>query len=216
MNVRTSLSRLAPLAGLLIWAAPLGAQEKEQPPAAEMAEMMEAWQKAGQPGEQHQHLAKLVGSWNAEVKFWMDPSGDPMISHGTMDYEMIMGGRYLEEKIRSDFMGQPFQGRGIYGYNNVTGELEAVWIDDMSTGIYTYTGSIDEAGKEIALIGKYQDPMTREWKQSRSEMHLISDTELHYVSYEVQGDQEIKIMEITGTRKGTKQAMEDRTDGGAK
>ena len=116
-----------------------------------------------------------------------------------MEYRMIMNGRFLEEVITSDFMGQPFKGRGLYGFNNVTGEVQAVWIDDSSTGIYSYSGSINEAGDEMMLEGKFMDPVTKEWKHSRSVMRMSRD-KLHYESYEKSDGSEWKTMEITATR----------------
>jgi len=176
-----------------LWAPPAAAQQ-------EMDATMAAWEKAGQPGTHHKHLAALAGTWEAETKFWMDPSGEPTVSPATIEYRMIMNGRYLEETIKSDFMGQPFTGRGLYGFNNVTGEVEAVWIDDTSTGIFQYTGSISDDGTEIKLKGKYKDPVTGEWKENRSVLRISKDT-LHYVGYEMEGGEEWKIMEITSTRK---------------
>jgi hypothetical protein len=161
---------------------------------------MEAWEKAGQPGPHHQHLAALVGKWEAETKFWGEPSGEPMTSPATIEYRMIMDGRYLEEIITSEFMGEPFKGRGLYGFNNVTGELEAVWIDDMSTGIYQYSGSMNDDGSEMVMKGKYKDPVSGEWRENRSVMKISKD-ELHYTSYEMDGGKEWKMMEITATRK---------------
>ena len=182
------------LVSLTLAASSAAAQEDD------MAAMMEVWQKAGQPGMHHEHLAALVGTWEAETKFWMAPSADPMTSTATVEYRMIMNGRFLEEMISSDFMGQPFNGRGLYGFNNVTGEVQAVWIDDMSTGIYSYSGSINEAGDEMVLESKYMDPITKEWKHTRSVMR-ISSNKLHYESYEKSDGQERKTMELTDTRR---------------
>ena len=172
-------------------------------PAAAQQEMeaaMAAWAEAGKPGVHHEHLAALTGTWQAETRFWMDPSAEPMVSPATLEYRMIMDGRYLEEIITSEFMGQPFEGRGLYGFNNVTGELQAVWIDDTSTGIFLYSGTINDDGTEMSLTGKYKDPTTGEWRETRSVMRISKDN-LHYVSYEVEGTTEKKTMEITGTRK---------------
>jgi len=195
MSYRTSLLPTMLVGALAIWAMPAAAQQEQ-----EAAAMMEAWQQAGQPGQAHEHLAQLVGHWQAETKFWMEPSAEPLISSATIEYEMIMDGRYLEERIESDFMGQPFKGRGLYGYNNVTHELEAVWIDDMSTGIYTYTGSMNEAGDEMVLKGKYMDPATGEWKENRSVMRIVGPDELHYESWEIADGTEWKVMEVKATR----------------
>lgn len=197
MTRRTLLAMFL-LGGLTLWVTPVAAQQE-----GEMAAEMEAWQKAGQPGMHHKHLAKMVGTWEAETKMWMEgPSADPMVMPATIEYRMIMDGRYLEEIITSQFMGQPFKGRGLYGFNNLTDEVEALWIDNMSTGLYTYDGTINEAGDEIALKGKYMDPVTKEWRETRSVMKISPDR-LHYTSYESEDGKEQKMMEITATRKGT-------------
>jgi hypothetical protein len=184
------------LSSLALWPAPAAAQNED------MAAMMEAWQKAGQPGMHHKHLAKLVGSWEGETKMWMDPSGEPMVTPATIEYKMIMDGRYLMEMISSEFMGQPFMGHGLYAFNNVTGKVQAIWIDNTATGIYSYEGTINESGDEIVLKGKYIDPLTKESKTGRSVMRLSADV-LHVVSYETSGSEEWKMMEITGKRKGS-------------
>ena len=71
----------------------------------------------------------------------------------------------------------------------------------MSSGIFVYEGTINEAGDEIVLMNKFLDPMTNEWKESRSLMRISAD-KLHYISYEVTDGEERKMMEITATRKG--------------
>ncbi len=178
---------------------------------------MEAWQKAGTPGKHHEQLAAFVGSWDAEIKFWMDPSAEPLVSHGTIDYEMVMGGRYLREKVASDFMGQPFKGLGYYGYNNVTGKVQAVWLDDMSTGIYSYSGSLNDSGDKLVLTGKYQDPVTNEWRTTKSVMRVESPDRLHYVSYQIRDGEEIQEMEIIATRKaGSEETMDSSKEEGAR
>ncbi len=194
MRYRTVLAMLL-LGGFTLWAAPAAAQQQQ-----EMAEAMAAWQKAGQPGVPHQQLAKLVGTWKSTAKMWMDPAGEPMVMPGTVEYRMIMDGRFLEENVSSEFMGQPFSGRGLYGYDNVTGKLVATWIDNMSTGIYLGEGTINEAGDEMVLHGSYTDPLTKEETATRSGMR-ISDTELTAIAYETVDGQEQKMMEITAWRK---------------
>lgn len=204
MKLRALSQSALALACLTLMAVPASAQEEkeqqeEQVQAADA--MMEAWAKAGTPGEKHEQLAALVGTWDAEMKFWMDPSAEPLSSTGTVTYEMIMDGRYLREEVKSDFMGQPFHGLGTYGYNNVTGQLEATWIDDMSTGVYSYEGSIGEDGKEFVVKGTYTDPVSNEKRETRSVMRIVSPDRLHYESFETRDGKEVKIMEITSTRK---------------
>lgn len=193
MSHRRIHSVFSLLVGLALWATPATAQEPEA--------AMEAWMKAGKPGKQHEQLAALVGTWQAETKVWMDASAPPMTAPGTIAYRMVMGGRFLEEKVSSEFMGSPFSGLGLYGYDNITGKLQAVWVDDLSTAIYSYSGSINEAGDEMILSSRFKDPMSGTWKESRSVMKVSKDN-LHYVSYEKAEDgPERKVMEIKATRK---------------
>ncbi|MGH8590598.1 MAG: DUF1579 family protein, partial [Gammaproteobacteria bacterium] len=48
---------------------------------------MEAWEKAAQPGPQHQWLARKAGRWEFAGKFWMDPTKPPTESVGTVERE---------------------------------------------------------------------------------------------------------------------------------
>ena len=207
MKLRALSQSALAMACLMLWAMPAGAQEEKKQEQQEEQQtqaadaMMEAWQKAGTPGEHHEQLAALVGTWNADLKFWMDPSAEPLTSKGTIDYSMIMDGRYLREEVNSEFMGQPFHGLGTYGYNNVTGQLESSWIDDMSTGVYTYEGSIGPNGKEFVLKGTYTDPVSNEVRQTRTVMQIVSPNELHYETFETRDGKEVKMMEMTATRK---------------
>lgn len=161
---------------------------------------MEAWTKASTPTERHANLAKLAGSWATTVKLWMDPSGEPMVTEGTMENRLIMGGRFLEGKLDGSFMGQPFNGYWLLGYNNVTEQHESIWVDNHGTGIYLYTGSSNEAGDEMTLRGKYKDPVTQDWVETRSLMKIVSPDEIQETVWEKRGDQEVRTMEIVYRR----------------
>jgi hypothetical protein len=195
MKQRNALLVASVLGGMALWTAPASAQQEQ-----DQAAMMAAWEAAGRPGKPHQQLAALVGRWQAETKMWMDPAAEPETSTGTIEYSMVMGGRYLEEKVSATFAGQPFTGLGLYGYNNLTGKIEAVWIDDMGTGIYQLGGTINEAGNELNLKGRYFDAVTRAWKETESVMHIVAPDRIHSVSYEIRDGQKVKTMELTATR----------------
>lgn len=66
---------------------PLGASAQEQGNDADRAAMMEAYEKAATPGEQHAELGRMVGNWEIEVRMYMNPTGEPMVSHGTSKTE---------------------------------------------------------------------------------------------------------------------------------
>src|SRR5687768_15991808 len=96
--------------------------QEGQPPqmSAEEKAMMEAWQKAMTPGPQHKQLDGMVGTWNTTVKTWMAPGAPVMETSGTSENKWVLGGRYIEQRFKGSFMGQPFEGIGYTGYDNVT------------------------------------------------------------------------------------------------
>src|SRR5215207_6026826 len=106
---------------LCLLALPAFGQDKPKEPAAPAmgAAEMEAMQKAASPGEPHKRLARMAGDWTMTNKMWMDPSQPPMESSGTMHADVIMGGRYVQSVWSGTFMGQPFEGRGMDGYDNL-------------------------------------------------------------------------------------------------
>src|SRR5262245_41553539 len=85
----------------------------------DMAKMMEACMKAGTPGKEHEELAKCVGTWKVTGKHWVTSDAPPMESSGTSTFEMILGGRFLQEHHKGTMgdMG-PFEGIGTLGFNN--------------------------------------------------------------------------------------------------
>jgi len=201
-----SLSRVvATLSALVFFTLPLSAQEKtdyeeeDKPRTAEMASVMESWEKAGTPGEMHRALARTAGEWTAEVKMWMGP--EPTVSEARSTVEPIMDGRFVKETVKSEFMGKPFHGVSIVGFNNATGEVEAIWYDDHSTGIFVYRGSMNEDGTELKLKGKYKDPASGEWIETRSVRKITGD-EMRDIAWETRDGEEVKTMEITYRRQG--------------
>jgi hypothetical protein len=78
-------------------------------PEIDPQEMMRKMEEAGTPGAAHQALEALVGNWQAEVKCWHEPNGQPQVSHGTAEAKWTLNGRFLEEKFQGEMMGKPFR-----------------------------------------------------------------------------------------------------------
>src|SRR5579872_6588365 len=97
------------------------------------------------PGDSHKMLAKFTGNWTATVTMWMQPGAQPVSSTASCTSEMILGGRYLQSKNSGNFMGQPFEGIGLAGYDNAKKAFVSSWIDNMGTGLMTMTGTWDDA-----------------------------------------------------------------------
>ncbi|MDA8018869.1 MAG: DUF1579 domain-containing protein [Thermoanaerobaculia bacterium] len=161
---------------------------------------MQALQAAGTPGEAHERLAETVGSWDMEIKMWMDPSAPPSVTTGTVERKMILGNRVLVEEVTSSMMGSTFTGYGMTGYDNVRGEYWGTWNDSMSTGISTSRGSYDAESNSYTFHGESTNPMTGDITKNRGVVSRKGNSEVMEF-YEIRGDQEVKTMEIVYTKK---------------
>jgi hypothetical protein len=119
------------------------------------------------PGENHKLLDYKVGKWNGHVTMWMAPGAPAMESEATSETKWIMGGRYLHEDVRGTFAGQPFEGLGISGFDNIKKKFVYTWVDNMGTGIMSGEGTYDAAKKMITSTSSMSDPMTGKVVSSR-------------------------------------------------
>ena len=190
-------------AGALITGLAL-ASEKSDAKKAEpkMEEMMKKVEAAGKPGPEHKALEWLVGDWNAEVKLWMDPSAPPNITKGSAKSKWILGNRFVQQEFKGEFMGKPFQGIGLTGYDNMKQKYNSFWIDDVSTAMFTSEGSAGSSGKAITFEGTYDCAMTGEKdKPSKQIVRIISRDKHIHEMYDPSKGANTKTMEITYTRK---------------
>lgn len=138
-------------------------------PEALMAMVMEA----GKPGKIHEELAALTGQWDVTYEAWQEPEGEPLKGTGTSTYRSILAGRYLVEEFHSQFAGQPFEGMLLMGYDNVREQYQSIWVDSLSTGFVTQTGTVAADGTK-RLNGMTYDPMTPQGRPMRSELQELS------------------------------------------
>lgn len=172
----------------------------------DMAAMMAAWEAAAKPGKMHEHLAKGAGTWEGTVKMWMDPAAPPSESKCTTVMTPVMGGRFVRGETKGNFdMGQgpvPFEGFGIYGYNNTTKQFESTWCDNLGTCMMHFTGALSEDGKVLTWNSKFVDPMTGKdtWMREVETYTGPDSMKLEMYGPSMDGKGEMKMMEITYTR----------------
>jgi hypothetical protein len=167
--------------------------------SAEDQAMMAAMEKAATPGKQHEWLASLAGTWEFTTRFYPAPGAPPMESRGTAERKVQLGGRIIVETVRSEFMGQQFEGFGLTGYDNVTGSYWGTWSDNMSTGIMMSKGSCDDHGS-CTFTGEYADPMTGKMVTNTMVSKHSGDSE-HHEFWETRDGEKVKTMELHYTRK---------------
>ena len=167
------------------------------PSPEEMQAMMEMM---GKLGPQHEQLKQhFAGTWDAAVTAYWGPA--PEKSTGTMTSEMILGGRYVHGMYKGTAMGQPFEGAGLTGYDNIKKKYFNTWVDSMSTGVMNLEGDYDSASKTYTFSGETTGPDGKPC--TMREVVKIESNDKHTFTMFGPGmdGKEMKVMEIVYTRK---------------
>lgn len=206
--MRKLTGTLIAVAAIALIAAPLlahehdGEEHEQMMMSPEEQAMMEAFMAAGTPGHEHEMLAESVGDYDMVIKSWMGPGGEAMEENATATRHMMLGGRVMVEEVNGTMMGQPFEGYGMTGYDNVTGKYWSTWNDNMTTGVMVAEGTCNDSGDECTFTGTSSDPMTKEQVTSRMTLKRTSPTTELFTMYGAGPDgNEMKMMEITYTKK---------------
>lgn len=150
-------------------------------PAPQMSpeDMMAKMTELAQPGPGHARLEPMVGEFDVVGTFWMDPAAPPTQTRGRSTTKWILGGRFLHQSFSGDFMGAPFEGEGLTGFNNATGRYEGIWVDNMGTMILPVsTGTSDAGGTVLTFTRSMDDPLTGQHMTTR-EVITIVDRDHH-------------------------------------
>jgi uncharacterized protein DUF1579 len=179
-------------------------------PAEMMKQMMKQMMELSKLNENHKLLASLDGTWNCNVKMWMDgdTSKKPDVSKSTAVRKSIMDGRYVVMDVTGK-MEMPsedgkmkditFKGQGTEGYDNVKKKFVGTWMDSMGTGIMMSEGDYDPTTKTFTYTGEIE--IMPGIKQKIREVVKITDKDhMDFEYYEERGGKEMKTMEIAYTR----------------
>ncbi len=161
---------------------------------------MEAYMKAGTPGEPHKKLASMAGKYSVSMKSWQEPGAPPMEEKGTATRTMALGGRVLVEQFEGTMMGSPFNGHGMTGYDNAVGQYWSTWNDSMSTGLMVSTGTCDANGA-CTFTGSWNDPVKKAPVKARMTSRWTdANTEVFEMYGPDKQGREMKMMEMTYKR----------------
>lgn len=166
------------------------------------AEAMKKIEAAGTPGIAHKALEPLVGEWNAEVKAWNAPDAPPTVSKGTAKAEWAMDGRFVREEFKGEMMGKPFTGMSMTGFDNLKQKYNILWLDTMSTAIFTSEGTPADGAKVITFNSKMDCAATGEKDMPvKQVLRIISPDKHVFEMHDPRKGEDSKTMEITYTRK---------------
>ncbi|MCI0365490.1 MAG: DUF1579 domain-containing protein [Phycisphaerales bacterium] len=172
---------------------------------ADMQACMQACEAAGKVGENHAFLAQSVGTWQGKTTMWMAPGAQP--SSGTCTYIItpIMDGRFIKGEMTGEMPGMPgpFNGFGIYGFDNTTQKFQSSWISNCGTAIMQGIGELSSADQTLNWKYAYTCPQTKKPLTMREiERSTGKDSKtLEMFTIDPKTNKEFKMMEIAFTRK---------------
>ncbi|KMQ66635.1 hypothetical protein ACM46_03695 [Chryseobacterium angstadtii] len=168
------------------------------------ATAMKAWIEYATPGDYQKRLTRYDGNWIGTSTMWMEAGGKPVTSQSECTNKMIFGGRYQQSTYKGDFMGMPFEGMSLMGYDNAKKKFVSTWIDNMGTGIMHAEGEWNAVKKSIEFKGTMTDPARPGEECSFREIYTFTDDNNHIMEMYGQDSKtgkEYKTMEIKFTRK---------------
>ncbi len=165
--------------------------------------MMKAFLAASSPNENHKRLEPFIGAWDVDVTSQMDLSQPAEHTKGESTQRWVLGGRFVLQEHTGTMMNMPFQGLGLFGYDNVDKQYIGTWGDTMGTGLMQSAGQYDEKTKSWTMLGSFKDPSGQVIK-TREVITLLSNDKHTFEFYMPGADgKDLKAMTIVYTRKET-------------
>lgn len=204
---RLSQQALAAVIVLTLACPPSFAQEKAQPSAVDMAEMMKRAQQYTQPSEHHQLLQRFIGEWDTEMRITMQ-GGSTQPEKGTSTFSWLMEGRWVQSKGRGSVMGMPSETFMILGYDNFKKSYVTVSVQNLDTAMLSSEGDLDPSGKTLLTYGTLDEYLTGEHdKMVKYVWRFVSDDEMIFEVHDLPiGEKHTKVIEMTFRRKETEKS----------
>jgi hypothetical protein len=109
-------------------------------------------------GPEHAILKDLAGEWDCTVTMpAMTPGGKPDVSKGSEKCVLAMNDLWLVSDYTGTFMGGPFSGHGVTGYDTDKKKYVGFWVDTMTTAAEPMSGTYDAASKTLNMSMKAKD-----------------------------------------------------------
>ena len=176
----------------------LGMPDMSDPGA--MREMMVEYTNLNRKSAGHEVLKRYEGEWDV-VQRTMMPGMPEMSSEGRCTNRLAMDGKYLVGEYHGSFMGQPYEGMSVMGYDNFAKQFFSFWVDSMGTAPYLSHGGLSEDGRTIALVGEMNEPMTGELgKSARWVMTWVDEDTFTMEAQEIAYGEPMTVMSLEYTR----------------
>lgn len=146
---------------------PFPPQDPAQQPA-----MLQRAEELATVGPAHQRLAKLVGSWNVELRTTPRQSAEQE-GRGTATGTALLGGRYVQVDFQLTLQDRPVRALQLLGFDALRQLYTSSWRDDLSTWSVECSGvPMAEAAGVLRMQGTLADVREPAGHPFRLEMDL--------------------------------------------
>lgn len=202
MRAKTMMLGLAALVILSLVVAPGRAQHPTEEEMQKRAAMSMAL--AG-PGDDHKLLEKMVGTWDQEIKFFMDAGAEPMVMTAKTTNTLVLGGRFPQLQSKGGDPPMVIESLNLIGFDRRHKKYTQVGMDTMGTYYVTAAGTYDESAKTMTLSGTDEDPVIGHVQEYDFVYHFEDDdTYVFEVFFKdemhTKGGDPVKLAEIVHTR----------------
>jgi len=151
------------------------------------------------PGEHHQHLKMMAGTWDVKLKMHHAP-GQVMEGTGVEIAKMQPGGFWLISNFTGTFAGMKFSGHGVLGYEVHKKHYTGVWTDSVASVILISKGQCEKKGHLNTMVGKAYDPMKKRMVTYLQITEIKDANTKLFKMYDTSGKQKILMMEAAYKR----------------
>jgi hypothetical protein len=144
-------------------------------------------------------LHKDIGEWDATVLAAAAPGQQPTAESAVERVSAACLGRWLWSDFKGQFMGAPFEGHALMGYDTNQKKYVSIWIDSMSAAAAQTLGTFDAAKKAYTFNGSSVDPTGK--PMTINEVVTWKDDNTRVLKMEFKCDDQVSNMEITYKRK---------------
>lgn len=108
---------------------------------------------------EHKLFEKYAGTWTAEMESNGGPDMPAEKSAAKSTVRVACGGLWMVSDFEGSFMGMPFLGHEVTGYDPETKQYQLTWVDSMTPTAATGHGRFDAATKTFETFVKGKDAM---------------------------------------------------------
>lgn len=154
-------------------------------------------QEAPAPLPQHERLiAESVGEWQGTMTAFMPDA--PTEPTAATDVVTPIGGFWVQSRFECSFMGAPYLGTGVTGYDAEKKKYVGTWADNTSSQLAITEGEMDAKGEKLVMHWRAPD-MTGAMTDHRSETVYTKDS--YTTNFYMGKDSQEKTMVIAMKRK---------------